>query len=74
MEKAFDLELLKNELKAQGLEIGEESAKIAVKAVFNWIEMSVKLSENKFDDFFLLARPQIEAVILPAIEQINPKD
>ncbi len=74
MNKPFDLAALGEELKANGLELAEESAKIAVKSVLNWIEKSVALSENKFDDFFVIARPQIEAVINPAVEKINPED
>jgi hypothetical protein len=74
MEKAFDIGALAEELKGQGLEIAEESAKIMVKAVFNWLESSVKLTPNPYDDFFVMARPQIEAVINPAVEKINPAD
>jgi hypothetical protein len=74
MNQPFELAGLLEELKGQGLELAEESAKVAVKGVLNWIEASVKMTENKFDDFFLIARPQIEAVLVPAIEKINPAD
>lgn len=74
MEKAFDLSALGDELKSNGLELAEEASKIAVKSVLNWIEKSVALTENKFDDFFMLARPQIEAVLNPVVENINPAD
>lgn len=73
MTKPFEFAALAEELKGNGLELAEESAKIAVKSVLNWIEASVKMTENKYDDFFMMARPQIEAVLAPAIEQINPK-
>lgn len=74
MEKAFDLKSLGEELKGQGLELAEESAKIVVKAVFNWIEASVKMTENPYDDFFIMARPQLEEAIGPIVEKINPMD
>jgi len=74
MEKAFDLKALGEELKGQGLELAEESAKIVVKAVFNWVEASVKMTPNPYDDFFIMARPQIEEVLNPVIEKINPAD
>jgi hypothetical protein len=74
MEKPFDMQLLAAELKAQGLEMAEESAKIVAKAVFNWVEASVKMTANPYDDFFMMARPQLEAVLGPAIEKINPAD
>jgi hypothetical protein len=74
MEKAYDLQGLLNELKGQGLEMAEESAKIMVLSVFNWIEASAKLSPNPYDDFFMMARPQLMQVIGPALEKINPAD
>jgi hypothetical protein len=74
MEKPFDLGALGEELKAQGLEVAEETAKVVAKAVFNWIEASVKLTATPFDDFFIVARPQIESVVMPAVEKINPND
>lgn len=74
MEKAFDLKALGEELKGQGLELAEESMKVVVKGVFNWIEASVKLTANPYDDFFVMARPQIEEVLNPVVEKINPAD
>lgn len=74
MEKAFDLADLGEKLKAAGLELAEENVKVLVPIMLDWIQASVALTENKFDDFFLIARPQIEAVIMPAIEKINPAD
>ena len=73
MQKPFELPALVEELKGHGLELAEESARVAVKAVLAWIEKSVALTENKYDDFFVMAKPQIEAAIMPVIEQINPK-
>jgi len=74
MEKAFELSALATELKNQGLELAEESMKVAVVGIFNWIEASVKLTANPYDDFFIMARPQIEAVLNPVVEKINPAD
>jgi hypothetical protein len=73
MTKPFEIGALVDELKKNGLELAEESAKIAAKSILNWIEASVKLTENPYDDFFVMARPQIESVIAPVIEQINPE-
>ena len=74
MQKPFELPALVEELKKEGLEVAEESAKIVAKAVLNWIEASVKMTPNPYDDFFVMARPQIESVMAPAIEKINPND
>lgn len=74
MEKPFDVKDLGEKLKAAGLELAEENVKVLLPIFLDWIEDSVKMTENKFDDFFMMARPQIEAVLMPAIEKINPAD
>tara|TARA_R110002096_G_scaffold174498_1_gene350267 strand:- start:1663 stop:1893 length:231 start_codon:yes stop_codon:yes gene_type:complete len=74
MEKAYDLKLLGEELKKEGLEIAEESLKIIVEATFNFVEKSAKLSETVYDDMALLILPQVKKMILEQVEKINKED
>lgn len=71
MEKAYDLKGLLEELKGNGLEIAEESAKVVVVAVFEWLEKSAVLSENKYDDLASVLYPQLKAYALEKAEEIN---
>lgn len=49
-------------LKEAGLEIAEDTAASAVKAMVNALPKIIKLSENKLDD-----------LLLPILEVVNPK-
>lgn len=74
MEKAYDLKGLLAELKGNGLEIAEESAKVVIVAVFEWLEKSAALSENKYDDLASVLYPQLRAYALEQAEDINKAD
>ena len=74
MEKPFEIPALLEKMKAGGLELLEEEAKVVVKAVLDWTQDSVILTENKWDDFFLAIRPLVEPAIMPIVDQINPDD
>lgn len=72
--KAYDVKLLLEKLKAEGLEVAEESAKILVKAVFEWLEESADLSENAYDDMAKVVYPKVKEMILDKAEDINKED
>ena len=74
MEKAYDLKGLLEELKGNGLEIAEESAKVVIESVFNWLEKSAVMSENKYDDLAVILYPQLKAYALEQAEKINKAD
>jgi len=74
MEKPFDVKDLLEKLKAAGLELAEENVKVLLPIFLDWVEESVKMTQNKLDDFFVMARPQIEASLNQLIEKINPND
>lgn len=74
MEKAYDLKLLGEELKKEGLEIAEESLKIVVNAMFNFLEKSAELSETPYDNMAAMLYPQIKKLILEEVEKINKED
>lgn len=74
MEKAYDFKGLAEKLKAQGLELAEESAKMALVAVFEWLEESAKMSKTPYDDLALVLFPQLKSLIEEKVEDINKED
>lgn len=74
MEKAYDLKGLVEELKGQGLELAEESAKVVVNGVFNWLEKSADISENPYDDIAKIIYPKARSYALGKAEEINKAD
>jgi len=74
MEKAWEISGLIDELKSKGLDLAEDAAAHAVVAVLDWVEASVKLSENKFDDAALLLLPTVKAEALKLADHIDGKD
>ena len=73
-QKAYDIKVLVEKLKANGLEVAEEGAKVAVEQTIQWVLESAQASENKYDDFLALVLPVVKPTIMKAIEDINPAD
>lgn len=71
MEKAYDLKALVEKLKAKGLDVAEETAKIALQEVFQWVEDSAKLSATPYDDMGLIVLPQLKKLALEAADKID---
>ena len=70
--KAYDLEVLKEKLLAQGLPMVENLAEKAYAAVKEWIMESAPVSENKIDDIVApLAFPVLDKVVEPAMDKID---
>jgi hypothetical protein len=74
MSKAYDVKLLLEKLKGEGIEVAEESAKILVNAVFSWLEESAVLSETPYDDMASVLYPQLKKMALEKAEDINKAD
>lgn len=74
MEKAYDAKLLLESLKGEGLEIAEESAKILINGIFDWLEKSAELSETPYDDMATVIYPQLKKMALDKAEDINKAD
>lgn len=74
MDNAYELKGLVDGLKAQGLEVAEESAKIVVVAVFDWLDKSADMSATPYDDILKVIYPQIKKFALEKADQINPAD
>jgi hypothetical protein len=72
MEKPVDI--LVEELKKEGLEVAEETAKAAVKAVFRSLPKFVAATENKYDDMLLPVLAIIEPKVLEMLDEINKED
>ena len=67
-------DILVEELKKEGIELAEETAKMACKALFRAIPKVVVASENKYDDMLLAVLPVIEPMIMNLLEDINKDD
>jgi hypothetical protein len=71
MEKAYDIKVLGEKLKAKGLDIAEESLKVLVGETLDWIQESAPLSASTVDDYAAMAIPFIKPKILEAIDKID---
>jgi hypothetical protein len=67
-------ELLKAELKAEGVELAEESAKAAFKAILRVIPKFIVATKNPYDDLLLAVLPVLEPKVLELLDQINKAD
>ena len=70
---AYDLKLLGDKLKEEGIELAEDAAGKAYKALRAWFVESAALSENKFDDLVVPFISQVDNVVLPQIDKIDGK-
>ena len=71
LEKAWDVKALVAELKPFGLNVAEDAAKQLVEKVFEFVEKSVVLSENKFDDMTLAVIPMVKPLVLSQLDKID---
>ena len=65
---------LKDEIKAELLNLGENVATDAVDSVFKIIELVIKDSKNMFDDMLLPVIPQLKKVVMEYVEDIDKAD
>ena len=70
----MDFKGLLDELKGEGIEVAEESAKVLIRAVMNWLEKEVIASENKYDDLLLAVMPIMKQKLLELADDINKDD
>lgn len=72
--KAYDLKVLLEKLKGQGLELTEEAAKLFVKQLILWLQESAAMSENKFDDIAAMGLPELEKLALKLADKIDGQE
>lgn len=65
---------LLEELKKEGLNIAEDAAVGAVKAVFKALPRVVLASENKFDDLLIPILGVVEPKVLELLDKIDGED
>ena len=73
MTKAFDPKDLVGKLKDKGLDIAEDAAGHVVESVFKWVEESVVLTENKWDDMSLVVLPIVKKQVMDQVDKIDGK-
>ena len=66
--------MIVEELKAEGKEIAEETAKSAVKALFRVIPKAAAATENKYDDLLVPVIAVLEPKVMELLEGINKED
>jgi len=69
--KAYDLNVLMEALKVEGLELTEAAAKLVVEKTLGWVEASAKISANPWDDLIINFIPQIKAYVLTQADKID---
>lgn len=74
VKKAYDVKELVAKLKAQGVELGEEAAKIVVNETLDWVVESAPLSKTPLDDVLVIVVPAVKPSIMKQLEKINPAD
>lgn len=74
MEKAYDVKVLVEKLKARGLDIAEDAAIIMIEETAAWVSESAVLSENKIDDLAALGMPQLVKLAKGLADKIDGKD
>jgi len=71
MEKAYDAKVLVAKLKARGLDVAEEAAKVLIEESFTWVEESAKLSATPYDDMGLVIIPKLKELALKEVDKID---
>lgn len=66
-------QLLLEELKKEGLDLAEDAAVSAVKAVFKALPKFFMATENKYDDMLIAILPIVEPAVVKALDKIDGK-
>lgn len=71
MEKAYDIKVLGEKLKARGLDLAEESVKILLQETSAWVVESAAISPNPIDNVAALVLPEVLKVVLEQVDKID---
>lgn len=67
----MDYKPLVDKLKAHGLDLAEDALKLMLPEVFDWLEVEIAKSPNKYDDMLLVAFPVIKKQLLEYVDKID---
>jgi len=70
----MDFKLLLDDLKAKGLDMGEDVAKELVISVFDWLSAEVAKTDNKVDDLLLAVLPVVRPMLMDLIDKIDGEE
>lgn len=73
MEKPFDIANLAERLKANGLDLAEDVAKVVAKETLSWVKESVLLTSNPFDDLLTAVLPVVSDFVMAELDKIDQK-
>jgi hypothetical protein len=71
MEKAYDLKVLGEKLKARGINVVETELPAVVGDIFDWVEESAVASKTLVDDLLIPVMPLAKKFINKKIEEIK---
>lgn len=74
MKEAYDLKMLGDKLKENGLELAEDAAGIVYKCVKEWVKDSAVKSSTPYDNVAIIVMDQLDAVVLPQIDKIDGEE
>jgi len=74
MEKAYDLNALGEKLKARGLDVAEDMARVIVEELFDWLAESAILSETPYDNLLAPVYPMAKKAALDQVDKIDGKE
>lgn len=74
MEKAYELKYLGEKLKGRGLDLAEESLKIVVEELFDFLKESAELSATPLDNVAAALYPEAKALLLGMVDKIDGKE
>ena len=67
-------ELIVEELKKEGMDVAEEAAVLAVKALFKVAPKAAAMTENKYDDLLVPVIAVLEPKIMEMLDGIDGED
>lgn len=71
MEKAYDVKVLLESIKSDGLELAEQELGLVYKHLKQWVKDSAPLSDSKIDDILAPFVDQLDPILLPLIDKVD---
>ena len=71
---SYDFKVLGDKLKARGLDLAEDTAKIFSEEFLNWLSEQSIASESKLDDLIAVVIPMVKPHIMSKIDMIDGQE